>query len=249
VLLVRGGLSVESWRTPRADRGEITSADVENTGALGLALVGVRPEKLPGQYPTGTPAPLPNSLSGYLFPFVIVSMHLLVVLVGAGYLARTKRGRPGSAASARTAAPPPRPQARHSFLVNAGIMKGIVINTILAILCLTFSQWTLYLGSEDGSPTAQAIDSFAQRTPTWLPLVLAGLFAFNVLALAVVMQWQRWGVVALLLVPLVIFGLVASTTLGLTTAIVLLVLTMIPAAALAGLLFSGGRTSAWSRME
>lgn len=250
VLLMRGGLSVESWRTPRADRGEITSADVENTGALGLALVGVRPDKLPGQYPTGTPALLPNSLSGYLFPFVIVSMHLLVVLVGAGYLARTKRGRPGSAASARVATTTPaRAQAKHSFLVNAGIMKGIVINTILAILCLTFSQWTSYLGSEDGSPTAQAIYGFAQRTPSWLPLVLAGLFAFNVLALAVVMQWQRWGVVALLLVPLIIFGLVASTPLGLMTAIVLLVLTMIPAAALAGLLFSGGRASAWSRME
>ena len=30
-------------------------------------------------------------MSGYLFPFVIISMHLLVVLIGAGYMARTKR--------------------------------------------------------------------------------------------------------------------------------------------------------------
>ena len=128
-------------------------------------------------------------------------------------------------------------------------MQGIVINAILAILCLTFPQWTSWLGSADGSPTAQAIHNFAQRTPAWLPLALAGLFAFNVLALAVVWQWQRWGVVSLLLVPLIIFGLVASTPLGLTTAIVLLVLTMIPAAALLGLLLQGGRNSAWSRME
>lgn len=250
VLLMRGGLSVESWRTPREDRGGIASADVENTAALGLSLAGVRPDKLPGQDPSGAPTPLPNSLSGYLFPFVIVSMHLLVVLVGAGYLARTKcRGVGASSPVTRVVAPTGRPAARHAFFAHAGIMNGIVINVILAILCLTFFQWTSYLGSEDGSPTAQAIRNFAQRTPSWLPLILAALFAFNVLALAVVMQWQRWGVIALLLVPLVIFGLVASTPLGLTTAVVLLVLTMLPASALAGLLFSGRPTSAWSRME
>jgi NADH-quinone oxidoreductase subunit J len=254
VLLMRGGLSVEEWRTPRANRGEIAMADVENTAALGLALVGLRPDKLPGQFPSGTPAPLANSLSGYLFPFVIVSMHLLVVLVGASYLARTKRRGTGASAALRgsaLAAPAAagRPAARHSFFVNAGVMQGIVINAILAILCLTFARWTAFLGNDDGSPTAQAIYSFAQRTPAWLPLALAALFGFNVLALAVVWQWQRWGVVALILVPLIIFGLVASTPLGLTTAIVLLVLTMIPAAALLGLLLSGGRNSAWSRME
>jgi hypothetical protein len=42
---------------------------------------------------------------------------------------------------------------------------------------------------------------------------------------------------------------VASTPLGMTTAVVLLVLTMLPAAALFGLLTWGGTTSAWSRME
>jgi NADH-quinone oxidoreductase subunit J len=249
VLLMRGGLSVESWRTPRENRGEIASADVENTAALGLSLAGVRPDKLPGQDPSGAPTPLPNSLSGYLFPFVIVSMHLLVVLVGAGYLARTKRRGVGPSAAVRVAPAAARLPARHSFFVNAGIMQGIVVNVVLAILCLTFARWTSYLGSEDGSPTAQAIYSFAQRTPPWLPLALAGLFAFNVLALSVVWQWQRWGVVALLIVPLAVFVLVASTPLGLTTAIVLLILTMIPAVALLVLLLSGRPTSAWSRME
>jgi NADH:ubiquinone oxidoreductase subunit 6 (subunit J) len=32
-------------------------------------------------------------LSGYLLPFEIVSVHLLVVLIGAAYLARAKRRR------------------------------------------------------------------------------------------------------------------------------------------------------------
>ncbi len=51
---------------------------------IGLALLGLRPDKdLQGQQ---------NQLStGYLLPFEIVSVHLLVVLIGATYLARSKR--------------------------------------------------------------------------------------------------------------------------------------------------------------
>lgn len=44
---------------------------------LGLALLGVRPDKVGG--------------SGYLLPFEIVSVHLLAVLIGAAYLARAKQ--------------------------------------------------------------------------------------------------------------------------------------------------------------
>jgi NADH-quinone oxidoreductase subunit J len=56
---------------------------------LGMALLGLRPDKDLG-------APEEAGLSsGYLFPFEIVSIHLLVVLVGASYLARAKqRTRP-----------------------------------------------------------------------------------------------------------------------------------------------------------
>ncbi len=51
---------------------------------LGWALLGLRPDKdlqKPGE-PSGV---------GYLLPFEIVSVHLLVVLIGAAYLARAKR--------------------------------------------------------------------------------------------------------------------------------------------------------------
>ena len=52
---------------------------------LGMALLGLRPDQDLG-------APAEGGLSsGYLFPFEIVSIHLLVVLVGASYLARAKR--------------------------------------------------------------------------------------------------------------------------------------------------------------
>lgn len=59
------------------------------TRALGLSFLGARPDKDLGS----TQVVL---TSGYLLPFEIVSVHLLVVLIGAAYLARTKRRKPGS---------------------------------------------------------------------------------------------------------------------------------------------------------
>lgn len=61
---------------------EATQGEPQRTGEIGLALVGLRPDKDPQQR---------EGLSGYLLPFEIVSVHLLVVLVGAAYLARARR--------------------------------------------------------------------------------------------------------------------------------------------------------------
>ena len=59
-------------------------AQAGGTGrSLGLAFLGVRPDG--GRGESG------GSATGYLLPFEIVSVHLLVVLVGAAYLARAKR--------------------------------------------------------------------------------------------------------------------------------------------------------------
>lgn len=58
--------------------GEIVSSETgQSVKPLGLALLGVRadhPER-----------------PGYLLPFEVISVHLLIVLIGAGYLARAKR--------------------------------------------------------------------------------------------------------------------------------------------------------------
>lgn len=55
---------------------------------LGLALAGLRPDRdLNKVHAKAATTP------GYLLPFEIVSVHLLVVLIGAAYLARTKRRR------------------------------------------------------------------------------------------------------------------------------------------------------------
>jgi NADH:ubiquinone oxidoreductase subunit 6 (subunit J) len=92
VVLWQAAWSVDRWagRSPlSADR----PADADRTAApLGLALVGVRVDKV-NQADRTDPANLRlrAGMAGYLLPFEIVSVHLVVVLVGAAYLARAKR--------------------------------------------------------------------------------------------------------------------------------------------------------------
>lgn len=80
-LLLQAAFSVEAWRRPGL--GEVGQPA---STPIGTALVGVRVDEPPARAPQGV-------RSGYLLPFEIVSVHLLVVLVGAAYLARAKRRR------------------------------------------------------------------------------------------------------------------------------------------------------------
>ena len=80
-LLLQAAFSVEAWRRPGL--GEVARPAAT---PIGVALVGVRVDEPPAGAPPGV-------RSGYLLPFEIVSIHLLVVLVGAAYLARAKRRR------------------------------------------------------------------------------------------------------------------------------------------------------------
>jgi NADH-quinone oxidoreductase subunit J len=63
------------------------AAAIPTTTQLGAGLVGVRSDKV-GQ--SSSDAKKPDAV-GYLLPFEIISLHLLVVLVGAAFLARAKR--------------------------------------------------------------------------------------------------------------------------------------------------------------
>jgi NADH:ubiquinone oxidoreductase subunit 6 (subunit J) len=64
-----------------------------SSALLGEALLGIE-EATPKAPLTGMPGPRQErSRVGYLLPFEIVSVHLLVVLIGAAYLARAKRRR------------------------------------------------------------------------------------------------------------------------------------------------------------
>lgn len=84
-LLVPAAVSIADWRA-----GDTANAQMVPTSTpIGMGLLGVRVDDLD----PNRPAELKPGMSGYLLPFEIISMHLLVVLVGAAYLARTKRRR------------------------------------------------------------------------------------------------------------------------------------------------------------
>jgi NADH:ubiquinone oxidoreductase subunit 6 (subunit J) len=83
------------WPQGVPDKSMSDAEKSMNTTNLGWALFGFQEatprEKLTG-YSKGT-SPPERKRVGYLLPFEIVSVHLLVVLLGAAYLARAKRRR------------------------------------------------------------------------------------------------------------------------------------------------------------
>ena len=88
VLLVSTSLELGKPATPptEGDNGV-------TVGVLGSAFMNVK-EATPSAKMTGFPEgshPPERTRMGYLLPFEIVSVHLLVVLIGAAYLARAKR--------------------------------------------------------------------------------------------------------------------------------------------------------------
>jgi NADH-quinone oxidoreductase subunit J len=85
-VLLQTAFSVEDWRRPRSDGAPLSAAESRTSAALGMGLIGARVDKL-----SETDEVLRRGMSGYLLPFEIVSVHLLVVLIGAAYLARAKR--------------------------------------------------------------------------------------------------------------------------------------------------------------
>ncbi len=84
-VLVQAALSVPDWAAPH--RGQAQAVAVAPTATrLGLGLMGARVDQGEQQN-----AVLQRGMSGYLLAFEIISVHLVVVLVGAAYLARAKR--------------------------------------------------------------------------------------------------------------------------------------------------------------
>jgi NADH-quinone oxidoreductase subunit J len=91
-VLLSSATSIEAWQPVSRDEQPLENRVTATR--LGMALMGARVDKLEPTDPQ-----LEAGMSGYLLPFEIVSVHLLVVLIGSAYLARPKRrARPRSAA-------------------------------------------------------------------------------------------------------------------------------------------------------
>jgi NADH:ubiquinone oxidoreductase subunit 6 (subunit J) len=85
VLLV-GAFSVGDWIAPPSARRQAELPESATTTPLGMGLLGMRVDQL--DQPNAT---LRRGMSGYLLGFEIISVHLVVVLVGAAYLARARK--------------------------------------------------------------------------------------------------------------------------------------------------------------
>jgi NADH-quinone oxidoreductase subunit J len=79
-VLLQAVMSIPDWRAPKAEQAD-AAAGRSTATPLGLGLMGVRVDD------ANQPAPLP----GHLLAFEIISVHLVVVLIGAAYLARARR--------------------------------------------------------------------------------------------------------------------------------------------------------------
>jgi NADH-quinone oxidoreductase subunit J len=236
-MLVPAGFGVETWNRPRADLESVPVFEARTSTPIGLALTGVRVDRLdePNEE-------LRRGMSGYLFPFVIISMHLLVVLIGASYMARTKRYRSGVVAE--PAAPVAARARQHSMAVMGGIVSGTIANLILAALCFVY-----WLRPEFLATRIAAVDPYLSPGAKWLWPLLGVLFLASALLLEIIHRWQKWGVIALVLVT--IGQAVAVLNSGLDPRIggVFLVLVMAPMVVLVALLTMGKRPTEWELMD
>ncbi len=198
------------------------------TTQMGFAFTGARVD---GEETSPT---LQRGQSGYLLAFQAVGIHLLIVLVGAAYLSRSKRFVPGRA---QPAAPVVERTRVRNKLMSAVMLVGIVFNLLLAVATLA------------GQASFQAdYPDLLVDPPAWLFPVVSLLFLASVLCLAVVWGWQRWGLFALWIIPIVQTGLLATHGLNTGVATGLAIALLAPVALLTVLVFVG-RPNAWSQMD
>jgi hypothetical protein len=244
-LLLRAGYGVQDWRLARSDMSTVALADAHNSTALGNAFTGIRVDQLDEPNPARR-----AGMSGYLLPFVIVSMHLLVVLIGAGYMARTKRTLKGRLLDRPIAAP--RTDRTRRVLVTVLLVFGMVVNAAAAIKMFAIVPLRpLIAENKLGEPISKLwhLVPPLDTAPQWAFVFLGLLFLANVLLLVVVWNWQKWGAIGLVVVPLIqawvmsqagfrpldVFG---NTAIGLLPIILIIVL-----------LSTGKRPTMWSQME
>ncbi len=88
-LMLAGVLVPTLWHTPTPGTGR---DQLPGSAALGQSMLGVEEVAIEANLtnlPEGQNRPRPRT--AYLLPFEVVSVHLLVVLIGAAYLARARR--------------------------------------------------------------------------------------------------------------------------------------------------------------
>ena len=201
----------------------------QSTAQMGFAFTGARVDGDRVVSPT-----LKRGQSGYLLAFQAVGMHLLVVLVGAAYLSRTKKF---VASRARPVVSSEEHSRRRGSLLSGWIAIGIVLNLVLAVATIA------------GQASFQSdYPELLVNPPAWLFPVISLLFLASVLCLAVVWAWQRWGLIALWIIPIVHGVLLGTNGLDPRVAAGVTVALLVPVAVLTALACLG-RDNAWAQMD
>jgi NADH-quinone oxidoreductase subunit J len=87
-MLLQAAFSIPNWVGPSQNQEQADIASLKppaSTEQVGLGLMGIRTDRIAAD------SSLRGGMSGYLLPFEIISIHLVVVLIGAAYLARARR--------------------------------------------------------------------------------------------------------------------------------------------------------------
>lgn len=231
VLLVRTAFGVDDWSRPRPHPEEVSPIASQTATQLGLALLGIRPDASDHADPR-----LRQGMSGYLLLFEIASVHLLIVLIGAAYLARTKRFHPAYADA--PALRHERSPKRRGRLATLWTMLWLVVDiSALATLVYVMARRDL------------TEDLLAQMgAPRWLLTVSLFLTALHIICLIALLNWQRWAFSGLVVMAAV-FVVVNSTALGLVPGLATAAAQALSLFVLYGLLKIGGAQSMWAQLE
>ena len=229
-VLLFTALAVPAWSRPSDEYlASIANIDVEgDSTALGAGLMGLRPDKLAQQNEQ-----LRRGMSGYFFQFEIVSMHLLVVLIGAAYLARARQSVQRTVIRAGAL---PRPRRRQGFVTGVLIL-AIAAHVACAALC--FAGVEAMQGKIPGVADAEP----------WLWPALGVCCIVEGLLLLVILGWQKWGFVAACVMAVVEAGLIYGAGVNPLVALAVLAIAAVWLAVLYGLLQIGGPRSMWAQME
>jgi NADH-quinone oxidoreductase subunit J len=183
-VLIAAATSVPSWQSPDqkfADAAAKLDVNADTT-AIGNAFVGARVDSLaqPNEQ-------LRRGMSGYFLPFEIVSMHLLVVLIGAAYLARARVSTSGAPARRRAAAQP----RRRNALATAVLVLAFAAHCGCAAIC--FLPGATFKTQIYGMATVQS----------WFWPALGTTCAIAALLTLVILNWQKWGYYALVVLAVI----------------------------------------------
>jgi NADH-quinone oxidoreductase subunit J len=253
-LLLFAAFTVDSWRPPQdwaEQRAKISPADTQDTTRLGVALVGGRVDKQDEQDPA-----LVDGLSGYLLPFEIISVHLLVVLIGAGYLARTKRRRTTADAAPRVRAERP---AKVRAIVPSAVLAALLVGDAAAAAAGVYAMTHLDDLVMQAGQQKFDLGAMLASAPDWLLPVAVALFAVRALCLLALLCWQKWGFAAMAIISIVLPVLIAVAfkdvenltyaRIGLANAGAMLVSNLLVVGLVYALLTKLGRPTTWSQLE